>query len=619
MSKSGGPSLPAVLARIGAARSLGLGNVARVLLYRLGLKTGIHPVQRVATGAPPPGPFFGAVAAPRPLPVPRAWQHAANYFGWYQPDQPDGPPDWHRNPFDGRRAAGSDADWWTIGDFDPATGDIKAIWEASRLDWVVNFAQQARAGSSTTIERLNRWLADWSERNPPYRGHNWKCAQEASIRVMHLAVAALILDETANPQRALIDLLVAHLRRIAPTMSYAIAQDNNHGTSEAAALFIGGSWLERLGRSEGPRWHRKGRHWLENRAQRLIQPDGSFSQYSVSYHRLMLDTLSLVEVWRRHLDLQAFSDDYRIRASAATAWLLAMVDPVTGDAPNCGANDGANLLPLTDADYRDFRPAVQVAATLFENRSAYAGAGSWQAQLSWLGLQGGREEVSTPASGMFDNGGHAVLRSGDARAILRYPRFRFRPSHADALHVDLWVAGKNLLRDGGSFSYSADQEWQDYFAGARGHNTVQFDDREQMLRLSRFLWGRWLQTRTLTPIKETAGAVSVAASYQDYRGAVHERTLELERGSLTVRDRLSGFRSKAVLRWRLCPGDWILDGTAVSNGHHRLEVWADVPIVRQDVVGGWESRYYMQKTAIPVLEVELASPGMVTTRYQWLR
>ncbi len=212
-----------------------------------------------------------------------------------------------------------------------------------------------------------------------------------------------------------------------------------------------------------------------------------------------------------------------------------------------------------------------------------------------------------------------MLRSGDAHAILRYPRFRFRPSHADALHVDLWVAGKNLLRDGGSFSYSADQEWQDYFAGARGHNTVQFDDREQMLRLSRFLWGRWLQTRTLIPIKETAGAVSVAASYQDYRGAVHERMVELERGCLTIRDRLSGFTSKAVLRWRLSPGSWILDRAAVTNGPHHLEVSADVPIVRQDVVGGWESRYYMQKTAIPVLEVELASPGMVTTRYRWMR
>ncbi len=590
-----------------------------MISYRLRLRAGIHPVQRITPVAPPRGPFFVAATAPRSLPPPQAWQRTGNCFGWYRPDLGDGPPDWHRNVFSGMRATRIDADWWTIPDFDPELGDIKTIWEASRFDWVVNFAQQARAGRAASIERLNRWLADWCQRNPPYRGHNWKCAQEASIRVMHLALAALILDETPAPQPALIDLVIAQLRRIEPTVAYAMAQDNNHGTSEAAALFIGGSWLERLGRPDGLRWHSQGRRWLENRARRLIQADGSFSQYSVNYHRLMLDTLSLVEIWRRHLDLPVFSDSYRTRASAATAWLRAMVDPVTGDAPNFGANDGANLLPLTDADCRDFRPAVQVAATLFENRSAYPAEGSWQAQLDWLGVHTGSEDVAAPASALLDDGGHAVLRSGDARAILRYPRFRFRPGHADALHVDLWVAGENLLRDGGSFSYAADPEWQEYFAGASGHNTVEFDDRQQMPRLSRFLWGRWLETRTLTPIQETADAVSVAASYEDSRGAVHERTLELQRGCLTVRDRLGGFTSKAVLRWRLRPGAWTVDGTAVTDGHHRLEVSADVPIVRCEVVGGWESRYYMQKTAIPVLEVEVASPGTVTSAYRWTR
>ena len=77
---------------------------------------------------------------------------------------------------------------------------------------------------------------------------------------------------------------MAHLRRIAPTIRYAIAQDNNHGTSEAAALFIGGTWLALLGEPAGRRWAVRGRRWLEDRAGRLIGVDGSFSQYSLNYH-----------------------------------------------------------------------------------------------------------------------------------------------------------------------------------------------------------------------------------------------------------------------------------------------------------------------------------------------
>lgn len=42
---------------------------------------------------------------------------------------------------------------------------------------------------------MNLWLNDWCENNPPYLRVNWKCGQEASIRVMHLIMAAYILDE----------------------------------------------------------------------------------------------------------------------------------------------------------------------------------------------------------------------------------------------------------------------------------------------------------------------------------------------------------------------------------------------------------------------------------------
>lgn len=608
-----------LLVRVRTARSLGLRNIARVVGYRLRLKAGIHPAQRIAAGKPPRAPFFGAAGTTSALTAPRAWQQAPEYFGWFRPPQGSGPPDWHRNPLNGICAPGQDRVWWAIPDFDPAAGDIKAIWEASRFDWVVSAAQQAVAGQGEAIERLNAWLADWCGKNPPYRGHNWKCGQEASIRVMHLALAALVLEQARTPLPGLVELVTVHLRRIAPTLAYAMGQENNHGTSEAAALFIGGSWLEILGRPEGRRWHRLGRKWLEDRARRLVMRDGSFSQYSVNYHRLMLDTLGLAEVWRRHCRLPPFSSLFYTRGASASEWLRAMVDPATGDAPNLGGNDGADLLPLTDADRRDYRPAVQLAAALFENRSAFTRPGPWRTHLGWLGVEAPSEALPPVASRLFDDGGYAVLYSREAMVLLRYPRFRFRPSHADALHVDLWVAGANRLRDGGSFSYNADPDWQAYFSGTGGHNTVQFDDRDQMPRLGRFLWGEWLRAETVEPVRERDGVLTAAATYRDAYGSVHGRSVELRDGSLTVRDTVWGFSQRAVLRWRLSAGEWMRVGDELTDGHDSLAVRASVPIARQEVVVGWESRYYGQRTAIPVLEVELAAPGIVTSEYRWTR
>jgi hypothetical protein len=551
------------------------------------------------------------------LPASSAWQDEARYFGWFQVPLSGSPPDWHRNPFDGRRAEHADAEWWKIPDFDPQIGDVKAIWEASRLDWAVNLAQRAATGDPGALHRLNGWLQDWCQKNPPYRGHNWKCAQEASIRVMHLSVAALVLGQAAKPQPALVELVALHLRRIEPTLSYARGQQNNHATSEAAALLVGGGLLAAAGAPDGERWREKGRRLLESQVPALVQPDGSFSQYSLNYHRVLLDTLSICEVLRRQLGLSPFSGRLLGRAAAAARWLRLLVDPATGDAPNYGANDGANLLPLTDAGYRDFRPAVALGTALFERMQAWTAPGLWQAHLGWLGVDPGAEPAPEPGSAIFADGGQAVLRSGGAMAFLVFPRYRFRPSHCDALHVDLWLDGEAVLRDGGTFGYAAEPRFQDEFTGAAGHNGVQFDGRQQMPRLGRFLLGSWLRDAAVNPIGRTGDTVTLGASYADASGASHERTLALDPGALTVRDRVDGFHTRAVLRWRLRPGDWRVEDGGVTDGRYRLEVSADVPIVRTGLVEGWESRWYMRKTAVPVWEVEVASAGTLTTRCGW--
>jgi hypothetical protein len=599
------------------ALALGVSNLVRFLGYRVGVRIGTNPIRSIRASIPP-GEFFSSVlslnVAKRT--VSPAWVDNHSYFGWHQVISTS-VPNWYENPFVGKAVNQPMRPWWLIPDFDATIGDIKTVWEASRFDWVIIFAQHAINGDPKAMARLNGWLADWVRCNPPYYGPNWKCGQEASIRVMHLAIAALLLGQHHQTLIPLQALIKAHLQRIAPTIQYAISQDNNHGTSEAAALFIGGSWLAALGDSAGDKWQKIGRKWLENRATRLIEEDGSFSQYSITYHRVMLDTYCMAEHWRRRFDLPPFSQSLYRQLAAAAYWLYQMTQTETGDAPNLGANDGARLLPLTDTDYRDFRPSVQLSMALFCQRYAYAGDGSWNLPLDWLGIAVPLEAAVPVCCAQLAQGGYSILRRGKYFALLRFPRFRFRPSQADALHVDLWFAGKNLLRDAGTYSYNAGDEVTRYFAGTAGHNTVQFDERDQMPRLSRFLFGDWLKTKAVVSIEEGADTVRAAAGYIDDKGAAHYRELSLSDQGLRVEDTVSGFKQKAVLRWRLLPADWRLDGNTVRLGGHTLRVTASVPIVRMTLTQGWESRYYLKKESVPVLEVEIHQPGHLVTEYQF--
>ncbi len=607
------------------ALALGLLNIAKVIIYRISLKLGWHPVRRLKATMPC-GPFFQQVqeTAVVAAPAVSSWDTQAMLFSRWTFDLSAVPPDWLVNPFNRQRVGTVNHEWWQIPDFDPAVGDIKLVWEMSRFDWVLAFAQRASKGDSESLVRLNHWLADWCLHNPPYRGPNWKCGQEASIRIIHLAMASLILGQVRTATSGLRDLLQVHLKRIAATLQYAIAQDNNHGTSEAAALFIGGSWLAVHGSEEGKRWLLTGRRWLENRADRLIGNEGSFSQHSLNYHRMMLDTFCMVEVWRRHMGLKALSTRCNSRVLSAAKWLRQMVNPITGDGPNLGANDGARLLQLADSEYRDYRPSVQLAMALFAGQRAYSTSGSWDYTLDWLGVALPDEIAPLPCDFMADDGGFVVIRRGAAMVLLRYPRFRFRPSHADALHLDLWIGSNNVLRDAGTYSYNSGSEWISYFCGTESHNTVQFDERDQMPSLSRFLFGDWLKTEGLQQITDDGQVTHFSAGYSDRWNATHHRQIRLRDNNLTVIDNVHGFTKKAVLRWRLIPANWLIEQTEkglhlTSDAHYslRLSVSTSAPVERCEVVSGWESRHYLEKTPVQVLELEVRQSCTLTTEVRW--
>lgn len=527
-------------------RALGWRSVARVGLYRLGLRTGLHPVLRIKAETPT-GPFFRGDTAS------------------------DEPPSFNANPLTGERWPGAALPWHKIPDF--AGTDIKLVWELSRFPWLVPMAERGEVG------RVNAWLTAWLRDNPPYTGPNWKCGQEASIRVLNLAYATRLLE----PTPALNALVELHLKRIAPTIGYAIGQDNNHGTSEAAALFVGGSMLG------NDQWTATGRKWLDERGQALIAPDGSFSQHSTVYHRLMLDTFAYAETWRRERGLEPFEPATYDRLKAATSWLRQMTDPKTGAVPNFGANDGSQLFPLGDA--RDFRPSVEQADKLFGS--------------------------DAPASRQYHDGGYTVMRAGGAKAVLTYPRFRHRPSQADALHLDLWLGSRNVIRDAGTYSY-ADSTWLSYFAGTQAHSTVQFDRRDQMPRVSRFLFGEWLQTDFIEDLTVISQKARFSARYTDWRGASHSRTLMLDPGRLCVFDVVDGFRDRAVLRWRLDDADWRLEGGVLTDGAVTITVRGDsCQGVQLRLTTGEESLQYGEMHEVPVLEATVRQAGRMVTEIVW--
>jgi len=587
------------------ALSLGLLNLFRVFKYRIGVKTGLNPVQKIAAKMPS-GSFF---AQPQQQEIVFEPSYQLTAFGWksYAVGQY---PNWFYSPLTETNFANTGKSWFEIPDFDVNVGDIKGIWEASRFDWLLHFVlKHHESHDQAELAQLDQWLNNWCVNNSAYRGPNWKCGQEASIRIMHLISALIGLDQLKSPSQNVLALIEIHLKRIAPTIDYAIAQDNNHGTSEAAALFIGGSLLNSLNPSKRyKKWAKMGRKWLENRASKLIMADGGFSQYSVNYHRVMLDSYCLSEIIRRKLKLPEFSAFTYSQLHKATDWLFVLTQE-NGDVPNLGANDGAKLLPVSNTDYRDFRPSVQLASTLFAGQSYYTEAGSYDQPLIFFGLDKIQQTafVWPNKNKFFKSSGLISAENNNFFIAFKLPVFKFRPSQCDALHLDVWCNGQNILRDGGTYSYNSTAEDLDYFSGPASHNTVQFDGHLQMPRLSRFLFGAWLKPLNLVYLED-----KFSCGYTDFWGCQHQRQVNLHYKEIIVIDSVSGFKESAVLRWRLQPDSWELNGGTLSNGRISIEIKANTE-AEIALSSGFESRYYYQKTVLPVLEVKVKHSSTITT------
>jgi hypothetical protein len=604
-----------VLLKVDTYRRLGLTNIAQVAWYIFRLKTGWFK-KTLPIESPVQGDFFEFLAPKTLLRLQKKYSNQIllenpSLFGWIEMDN-ELPPNWQTSVLSGKSISNTKQHWSEVSDFDSGVGDIKGVWEASRFSWAVLFVQQYLKNESTSsLQKVNQWIQNWSLNNPANQGVNWKCAQEASLRILHLSACALLLEQK-KPTESLALFITEHLRRIFPTLGYAKAQDNNHGTSEAAALFIGGSWLLTADKhsAEAKKWQAYGRRYLSERVNKLIMPDGSFSQYSATYHRLMLDTLSLVELWRRFLSLDEFTNHYLQRVQKATFWLSSVTDPAFGDVPNLGANDGAHILNFANVGYRDFRPTVELANQLFNDCSVFSSDGcKFVVQL--FDLQGTLSK-QPPVAIQFVDGGYATLYAKDTWCLLRVPTFKFRPGQADCLHLDLWCLGENLLTDAGSFSYNTEQKWLDYFSGVEGHNTVQFDDRQPMPKVSRFLYGKWPKFKHFVLNQR-----SVMAEYTDWKNATHRREVELQDKQIIITDYVSGNFEQACLRWRLNDKEWKVQKNTLKSETMLMSVTATENIDSFNLAQGSESRYYAKKVTVPVLEIRVSQSTQITTTISW--
>ena len=442
------------------------------------------------------------------------------------------PINWHYNPI-AKVEVKKSLKWYQIPDFDPERGDIKVIWEASRFSHFYYFARaylitKEKKYYNAFSSQLNEWLKD----NSYSYGANFKCGQEATLRMINALMIyslfqsyGLIIARDENNIRKLVEVCY---KKVLSNFFYAYkCIKNNHTLSEITGLIIG-AWSckdeDRL---------KKAYKLLDKEIQNQFLPDGGFIQYSFNYQRLVLQLMECVLKISSKTNISISEKSRTLIRNSAT--LIYQMQDESGDVPNYGSNDGALIFPVTSCCYRDFRPVLNAIYTLIDRRRLYK-AGNYDEETLWFANNRlddipvnklTRESLSFKESGFFS------LRHDGGFLMVVLQDFKTRPAQMDQLHIDLWHNGKNIFCDSGTYSYSTDTGRK--MALSSAHNTVVFQGKEQMRKRGPFLIYDWTKAKNIK-----YGAESFSGTMVSKNGYEHTRSIKKTQYGYFIQDKVSG-------------------------------------------------------------------------------
>lgn len=509
----------------------------------------------------------------------------------YRSVEAGSPPDWHRDPVHGRVAPMSF--WDAVPYLDPRCGDHKVTWELNRHQ---HFLALGRAHALTGDRRYYRefviQITDWIRRNPPLLGTNWASMLELAFRCLSWTWALHFFAGAGSrhdEEPWTVDLLLALDRQLAhveENLSLYFSP-NTHLTGEALALYAAGRAVPELPRSAARA--AIGRGILLHEAERQVLADGGHAERSTHYHRYSTDFYLLAfNVARASGD--PHGNAFREPALRQARFLRAIADDC-GRIPLIGDDDGGQLFPICGRPAADCADTLATAAVLLGDASLAVGA--LPEETYWLcgrytGLERFSTKDTTPPSVALDASGYCVSRNRRGDHLVfdcgTHGYLNGGHAHADALSIVLTIAGRPLLVDPGTATYTMDPAMRDRFRSSAMHNTVVIDGRSQSVPSGPFHWSSHADG-CLTRWESTVDRDIAAGRHDGYAPMVHSREVTSVHGlGWTIVDRVEGpGATTATVLWHFHP-DWSLiqidDGQATlqhADGN-RVVFMSSVPL-----------------------------------------
>jgi hypothetical protein len=512
--------------------------------------------------------------------------------------------------------------------------DLKRVWETNRQQFLVKLGQaylltRRQKYAEYAVSLINSWL----ESNPPYLGVNWKEGLEEGLRLLSwlwtlrmIADASVLTTENERQILASLEFQRDHIERHLSLYS----SPNTHLLGEALALFVVGLMFP--GRERAKRGVTRARGILEEQLDRQVAQDGSHREKAAYYHCYALDMYLLATVLGVQHGL-SFSSHWMNRVERMAEFLLSILRP-DGSLARFGDDDGGRTIRLGAEDYYHPTALLAVAAILFDRGDFKRVVGKLPEEVFWiLGPDGVLryeqlvEREPQKQRMWFGDARLAVLRTGwgakeswlvcqeDPMGMLTAGH-----SHAGLLSFELFMDGKPVIVDPGTYTYGGGSPWRDHFRRVEAHNGVRIDRKACYLPAGPF---RWKRRNSVDPLSrgdwpDRGVKLGYRTKCARRKPLQHLRTIVVDSSrTVSIHDQFEGsgkhcltfwlhfalgchLRRKGELEFEIQLDDRAVQLALEGFGSFQCQIWEG----SEDPIAGWVSPSFDHRALAPTLCIE---------------
>ena len=429
-------------------------------------------------------------------------------------------------------------------------GDIRTNWELSRHYQFCGLSKNYYlTGDSAYLEKLSELFYDWNDKNRFLCGVEWTSAMEIAIRVnswiytycflslafkKHGTQDRQLLSDLSHGILIMTDYILKHRAR------YSSA--NNHLIVEMYAVATAGIFYDY------EPFFKTAFRILTEELNRQNTSDGVNREMSLHYQSFVMEAYGLLLLNCRHNGLKF--PEASLKMLSKMSEFLCDCCGNFGETVVFGDNDEGKILDLSGKAFDHYRYVLELMSLLLDRR--YLDLDNLNENLCWL--FGSKDLTKAKNKPLYESapvrcyreGGYTLLRSksriiliGIDHADLGFGSLAAH-GHADALSFQMFVNGKPVFCDPGTYNYHISKKLRDDLRKTQNHNTVCIDNKDQSQILGAFLWGRKAQCR-LTELKDGEQGVKLSAKQNGYAPIAVARRFHFNReNELSVTDIIKG-------------------------------------------------------------------------------